>query len=210
MEEITCTFENHGNLVFLCKKCYENKQYYIPLYKRNKQTNSIEYECPKSHIIKEEDILKVKLNKKLKKFLNNCECQNHQDNTFCGWCEDCRQNICFFCVAEKLKKKHNYILFMTIVPSIETQIIYNNQINKLKDLYKDYNFYCPNLKKEINILSTLIIYSDITFNLYYNEKIQNYQTINNIFLNFKELQKEIDLLESIFNKNKYIFFFQLY
>ena len=52
MEEKACTFEDHDNLVFLCKKCYENKEYYIPLYKRNKQTNSIEYECKKSHIIK--------------------------------------------------------------------------------------------------------------------------------------------------------------
>ena len=82
---------------------------------------------------------------------------------------------------------------MEKAPDIQTQIIYNNQIKKLKDLYKDYNFYCPNLKKEINILMTLIIYSDITFNLYYNENIQNYQTIKNVILNLKELEKEIEL-----------------
>ena len=52
---------------------------------------------------------------------------------------------------------------------------------------------------------TLIIYSE--FNLYYNEKIQNYQSINNVFLNLIELQKEIDLLESIFIENKYKLFF---
>ena len=107
MEEKECTFEDHDNLVLLCKKCYENKEYYIPLYKINKQINSIEYECSKSHIITEEDILKIKLNKQIIKIINNCKYENHQDNIFCGWCEDCRENICYFCVAEKLKKSIN-------------------------------------------------------------------------------------------------------
>ena len=95
---------------------------------------------------------------------------------------------------------------MNIFPENKTQIIYNNQLEKLKSLYKEYNIYCHHLKNELDTLITLIIYSDITFNLYYKNKIINYQTINNVSLNLKFLQKDIDLLESIFNKNKYTYF----
>ena len=107
MEEKVDIFVDYDDIVLLCKKCYENNEYYIPLYKRNKETNIIEYKCCKSHIIKEEDILKVKFNEDLKICLNNCECKEHKNNVFCGWCEDCKKNICFFCLAEELKKNIN-------------------------------------------------------------------------------------------------------
>ena len=199
--------KNEKNKVILCNKCYKNKVYFIPLFQRNKGTNYIEYKCSLCDSLKDEDIIEVNLDEKLLNLLKNCQCEKHENNLFCCWCNTCKKNLCFLCISDELKKNHKYELFMQMMPGTEKQKIYDEQINNLNSLLNDYNFYCPFMEKEINLLKILIKISEKAFNLYYIEKIQNYQTINNLLINFIDLQKNIDLLEEIFLKNQYIEFF---
>ena len=43
--------EDEDKLIVLCKKCYENNEYFIPLYQKGKNKYEIELKCPKNHII---------------------------------------------------------------------------------------------------------------------------------------------------------------
>ncbi len=94
--------ENEEIKVVLCKNCYENGDYIIPLININKEKNGIEYICNKCHNIKETDVLEIKTDEKLKNDLNKCK--YHEDNVFCGWCEQCGKNLCYLCISEELKK----------------------------------------------------------------------------------------------------------
>ena len=196
--------ESEDIKILLCKNCYENGEYIIPLININEENKSIEYKCYKCHNIKETDVLKIKSDEKLKNTLNKCK--DHEDNVFCGWCEQCERNLCFLCISEELRKKHNYTLFMDNMPSFREEIIFNNQIKLLKSILNNYNLYCP-IHKEIHYLIQLITYCNINNNLYYKVEIINNQTIINISLNIKRLDKHIHLLETTYNKNLYLFFF---
>ena len=108
------SFDNCNNMLILCKKCYDKKEYIIVICKVNRYKNSLEYQCSKCDIIEEKDILKVNLDKDLKKKINNCGCKDHQDNKICAWCEESKENLCSFCIAEKLKKRKNIYYILNI------------------------------------------------------------------------------------------------
>ena len=61
------SFDNYNNMIILCKKCYDKKEYSIVICKVNRDKNSLEYQCFKCDIIEEKDILKVNLDEDLKK-----------------------------------------------------------------------------------------------------------------------------------------------
>ena len=108
------SFDNCNNMLILCKKCYDKKEYIIVICKVNRDKNSLEYQCSKCDIIEEKDILKVNLDEDLKKKVNNCGCKDHQDNKICAWCEESKENLCSFCIAEKLKKRKNIYYILNI------------------------------------------------------------------------------------------------
>ena len=88
MEVLTNTIEKDEHLILLCKKCFENGEYSIPLFKINEENKSIiEFKCHKSHDIKINDLLKKKIDQNLKEKLSKCK--EHKENLFCGWCEEC-------------------------------------------------------------------------------------------------------------------------
>ena len=96
--------KNEQKEVILCNKCYKNKEYFIPLFQRNKDTNNIEYKCSLCGSLKDEDIIEVNLDEKLLNLLKNCQCEKHENNIFCCWCDKCKKNLCFLCIINELKK----------------------------------------------------------------------------------------------------------
>ena len=185
--------KNKENNLILCKKCYQNGEYIIPSFYPNKEQFIIEYKCNKSHILKEEDILRITIDGEIKNSLTRCNV--HEYDVFCGWCNECKKNLCFLCVSEEMRKKHKYPLFMQILPELEMEMIFKNQIEKLKSLLKRYKFYEPCLNLERKYLIDLIFYSETTINLFYKKEIMNYQTINNIKLIFNDMDINIKELE---------------
>ena len=201
MVEKENTFDDYNNIVILCRKCYEKKVYTIVICKINKEINNPEYQCSKCNILEEKDILKVDLDENLKNILNNCRCKEHQNNTFCAWCEESKENLCPFCIAEKLKKNQQYILYIDYLDKIKPKNLYYNQIQKLENILKNYNKYIPNHKKDVNLISKLNFHAHLAFNNYFKEEIFNYQSIKNVSLNLENLEKDNALLETILYKN---------
>jgi hypothetical protein len=194
-------FDNCNNMAILCKKCYEKKEYIFVICKIDKEANKLEFQCSKCDILEEKDIIKVKLDENLKNLLNNCGCKEHQDNNkFCAWCEESKENLCSFCIAEKLKKKEKYELYIEFLFEIKPPKIYDNQIKKLESLFRQYNIYCLNHKNYISLINKIIFCAKLTFNYYFEEDISNYQTIRNVSLNLENLGKDIDLIEYNFYK----------
>ena len=89
-------------IIVLCKKCYENNEYFIPLYQKGKKEYEIELICPKRHIMEKDNIIEKNLDDKLKLNIQNCPIHHE---IFCGWSEDELRNICFYDVGELLVKK---------------------------------------------------------------------------------------------------------
>lgn len=195
--------ENIESNVLLCKKCYQKGEYINALYLLNKENDTIEYKCSRCHILKEDDVLGIKIDEKIKNSLSKCR-KDHEENVFCGWCNECQKNICFLCISEENKKKHKYILFMDLFPEQRMKNIFDKQVKKLKSLFKDYNSSLPYFHSEINHLIQLFICCVPTFNLFYKENIINYQTINNVNMNLNDLYIDINLLETKFNENQYL------
>ena len=198
--------ENIESNVLLCKKCYQKGEYINALYLLNKENDTIEYKCSRCHILKEDDVLGIKIDEKIKNSLSKCR-KDHEENVFCGWCNECQKNICFLCIPEENKKKHKYILFMELFPEQRMENIFDKQVKKLKSLFKEYNSSSPYFHSEINHLIQLFICCVPSFNLFYKENIINYQTINNVNMNLNDLYIDINLLETTFNEYQYLEFF---
>ena len=194
------SFDKLNKIVILCKKCYEKKVYTIVIVKVNRNTINLEYYCSKCDIIDKSNIIKVILNEDLSNLLNNCRCKEHQDNKYCAWCEESKENLCSFCIGEKLKKKERYTLYMEFLEKMTTQQSYHNQIIKLESLYNKYKRYLPNHIVDIKLINRLIFCAQLAFNYYYEEKIYNYQAIKNYSLNLENLVKDIDKYEKMFYK----------
>ena len=201
MVEKEYSFDNCNNMVILCQKCYEKKKYVVVICEINKETNKLEYQCSKCDNLEEKDIVKVNFDENLKKTLNNCECKEHQDNSkFCAWCEESKENLCSLCIAEKLKKKEKYTLYMEFLFKIMEKQTYDRQIKKLESLFENYKIYCQNHKEHISLIHKIIFCAKLAFNNYFEEDILNYQTIKNVFLNLENLREDIDLIEYNFYK----------
>ena len=175
------------SILILCNKCLLNGEYLIPIFYLNGSKN-IEYRCSKNHIISEKDISKTKLTEKLKKSLNECTEKEHieyyqgQTKNFCAWCDKCCKNLCQVDLGEDLKRNHNYLLFMEIIPNFQKENE-EQKIKKLKDLLDQYIRLCPDEEENINYLKKTYERNLMNFDLYYEKKIINYQTINNILFN---------------------------
>ena len=207
--------QRENSYVILCKKCLEKGEYYIPLYYLS-ESKKIEYTCSKNHLIEEGDICYKILTKKLFISLSECTDKQHKNNyqgqssNFCAWCEKCGKNICQVDLAKDLKRNHDYLLFMHIMPDSQYIITVKEKLNKLKDLIEKYNTLCPDAKEEINYLKKTFERNYMNFDLYYNKKILNYQTINNIIFNSCDdfNNKSFELYENIFMQKRYKFFYK--
>ena len=201
--------------VILCLKCLAKGEYTIPSLELN-ELNEIVYKCTKKHFINKNDISYTLLNEKIKTNLTRCQNENHlynfqgQDNIFCAWCEKCAKNICQVDVAVDLKRGHNYILYMQIIPDDSTLLFIREKINKLKELINKYNTLCPNEKDDINFLIKTYNRNYMNYNLYNNENIINYQTINNLLFNcYDGFSDEVfEYLENNYIKKRYIFLYK--
>jgi hypothetical protein len=199
MEVLTNTTKKDEHLILLCKKCFENGEYSIPLFKINGENkNIIEFKCHKPHDIKINDLLKKKIDQNLKEELGKCK--EHKENVFCGWCEECDKNICFECINQReLKKKHKYILFFEEIPDSNVYDIYIEKIDKLEKLLNEYKLndenylYNPLMINEINGLQFFLL----AYYLYYIEEIRTYQTIKNI-LNLKDIIIDYSIKQKLF------------
>ena len=208
-------FPNSDLNIILCRKCLKNGEYLIPLFHLN-ELNEIEYKCSKNHIIEKNDIIIEKLNEKLIILLSQCTDEEHinnyqdQDKIFCAWCDKCGKNICQIDVGKDLKRNHDYILYMKIIPDLQYEIIIKEKLNKLKGLIDRYNIICPDAKDEIKYLNNTYNRNYMNYNLYYNKKIINYQTINNILFNSNDdfNEKSFEEFESILKIKRYKFFYK--
>ena len=135
----------------LCKKCTERGDYTIINYKINEEKNKLEYYCITDNELNSEDLISYEFKDNLKYKLKYCK--NHKNNRYCGWCNDCKKNICYLCIIEE---KHNYILFCDLYPSIkEYDTEFKNILKELFLLRIDYNLYSPG---KLNDLLKIIKY----------------------------------------------------
>ena len=175
------------SFILLCNKCFEKGEYMIPIFYLN-DSKKVAYKCSKNHIINENDICKKKLTKQMIKSLNECTKEKHKEyhqeisNNFCAWCDKCCKNLCQVDLGEDLKRNHNYLLFMEIIPNFQKENE-EQKIKKLKDLLDQYIRLCPDEEENINYLKKTYERNLMNFDLYYEKKIINYQTINNILFN---------------------------
>ena len=169
--------DDEDELIILCKKCYDNENYFIPLFQKGKNEYEIELKCPKNHIIDEDNIIHIFLDEKLKNKLGKC--QEHCE-VFCGWTEDEFRNICFYDVGKLMKDKKDYLLYGNMIPSYVEQIKQKEHIKKIDELIIKYKNDTPELIKETEYLKILQTHIRINLELFYNLKIHNYQIIKNI------------------------------
>ena len=169
--------DDEDELIILCKKCYDNENYFIPLFQKGKNEYEIELKCPKNHIIDEDNIIHIFLDEKLKNKLGKCK--DHCE-VFCGWSEDEFRNICFYDVGKLMKDKKDYLLYGNMIPSYVEQIKQKEHIKKIDELIIKYKNDTPELIKEIEYLKILQTHIRINLELFYNLKIHNYQIIKNI------------------------------
>ena len=145
-----------ANIVLICKKCKEKGDYLIPIISLNKVDNKITFKCLKCDSDNINDFYEIFINDKLKKSLNICKIHEGQ---FSGWCNECKKNLCYLCIAEEIKKNHNYILNDIIE---EKEYIINSQeyIKAMKshEIFNrkyEHQIYCYELS--VNIYNTLKI-----------------------------------------------------
>lgn len=170
--------------ILLCSKCLNQQKYFIPLKFKSKK--KIKYICPYSpkldkKNIKEFTILSSNFKKKL------ILCSIHENEKYCGWCKNCKINICFKCSINS-HKDHTYIPFID-----SAKFILNNKENfiqqneDLKKLIEEYYKTNKNINEELITLNEIILYNKVLLNLYFENEIINYQIIKNLEINMKDL-----------------------
>ena len=144
-----------NNLIVLCKKCYENNEYFIPLYQKGKKEFEIELICQKNHKIDKNDIIEKVLDNNLKSKLK--QCQTHQES-FCGWSEKELRNICKEDAAIYLRNNEKFQLYVHIFPNVTFQTeLENHTTNDILNLiYNKYNK--KYLSIQLKLLKILIDY----------------------------------------------------
>ena len=145
------------------------------------------------------DKLKIKLS----------ECQIHKGETFCGWCEECDNNLCQVCIGEELtKKKHNFILYNSLISKDFEKDSINSQIIKLKDNLGKIKIYYEDVvesEKDIKYLEKQINIIEFCYYLYFEKNINNYQILLNLKLNLEDSVKSFEKFK-LLNENKYAVF----
>ena len=82
--------------------------------------------------------------------------------------------------------EHNYILYTDIMPDDKFKIIMKEKLDKLKSLIDRYENFFPNGKGILKYLIKTYNRNFMNYNLYYNEKIINYQICVNMLFNNKD------------------------
>ena len=190
-----------GNTI-LCSECLKEKKYIIPLYIRNKESNSIQYKCYKHNILNENNIYDCILTSKLKKKLKYCEIH---EKIFCAWCSKCEKNLCQICLGDEFKKNHDYILYNAVLNENENFVkeYIVNDIKDLKFFLKEIKKQYDNIeeyKEDLDNLENIIKCNEFSYNLFYKENIINYQTILNIANNTDDLIKNYEKYELMYKK----------
>ena len=191
--------------ILVCSKCVREKQYIIPGYTINTEKKEIEYKCYKHGILNENNLFDFKIGKIIK-YLK--ECQIHKDEIYCGWCNICQKNICQICIGEELNKKHDYILYNSLLTEKDKDETMKNRIINLKKYSKEIKEYYKDITKyedDIKILEEIIRSNELYYYLVFKQKILNYQILLNYRSSFNTLLNSFNKYESI-PKEKYNIF----
>ena len=191
--------------ILVCSKCVKENQYIIPGCTINTEKNEIEYKCYKHGIINENNLFDFKITKIIK-YLNVC--QIHKDEVYCGWCNICERNICQICIGDELNKKHDYILYNSLITEKDKDEFMKNLIinlklycKEIKQCYKD----ITNYEDDIKILEEIIRSNELYYNLVFKQKLLNYQILLNYKSSFNTLLNSYNKYESMY-KEKYNIF----
>ena len=163
--------KEQNGIIVLCKKCYENNEYFIPLYQKGKKEYEIELICPKRHIMEKDNIIEKNLDDKLKLNIQNCPIHHE---IFCGWSEEELRNICRYDIGGlHANNKKNYQLDLILFPNPNLQTSLKLHIEKINQVLEKLIKDTPDLKAEIEYLQILKKHFDINYNLYYTLHIHN-------------------------------------
>lgn len=130
------------------------------------------------------------LDEDIKGRLTRCNNEEHinsnsnDKNKLCVWCDDCQKNLCELDFENDTE--HNYILYTDIMPDDKFKIIMKEKLDKLKSLIDRYENFFPNGKGILKYLIKAYNRNFMNYNLYYNEKIINYQICVNMLFNNKD------------------------
>jgi len=193
--------------ISLCSTCFKQQKYIIPSFINDEKEKELIYKCYKHNFLNENNMYCIKLTEKLKIKLS--ECQIHKGEIFCGWCEECDKNLCQVCIGEELtKKKHNFILYNSLVSKDFEKDSINSQIIKLKDNFSKIKIYYEDVvefEKDIKFLEKQINIIEFCYNLYFEKNIINYQILLNLKSNLEDSAKSFEKFK-LLNENKYAVF----
>ena len=193
--------------VSLCSICFKQQKYIIPSFINDEKEKELLYKCYKHNFLSENNIYCINLTDKLKIKLS--ECQIHKGETFCGWCEECDNNLCQVCIGEELtKKKHNFILYNSLISKDFEKDSINSQIIKLKDNLGKIKIYYEDVvesEKDIKYLEKQINIIEFCYYLYFEKNISNYQILLNLKLNLEDSVKSFEKFK-LLNENRYAVF----
>lgn len=199
--------------VLLCQKCLELDQYTIPTYELS-SFNEVQYRCPMDHKIDKNEILLLALDNDIKKRLNQCTKPEHLnmgldgDHVFYAWCDQCKRNECELDISSDVG--HDYILYEYVKPDDNMKIVLKDKLDKLKALIDKYNKCSPNSIDLIHYLIKTYNRNYMNYNLYFNEKILNYQTCINVLFNTNDDFKDnlFDIYEDNLTKFEYVYLYK--
>ena len=211
-------FEELSNIeeksyVLLCKQCLDQDEYLIPTYELN-SFNEVQYKCPKNHITGKNDIFLIVLDEETKRRLTHCNDEDHiclgldEETVFGAWCEECKKNLCELDISNNTG--HNFLPYKNIMPDDQVKLKLKEKLEKLKVLIDKYTLFYSNEKETKKYLIKTYNRNFMNYNLFYNEKIVNYQTCLNILFNNNDDFKEnsFELYEDNLNKKEYISIYQ--
>ena len=181
------------NMVIFCGECTKENKFEIPLCIWNKNLNEIEYKCRRHNKLNENNLFDIKITDKLKIQLK--ECQIHKNKIFCGWCDECNKNLCQICIGDELRKAHNYILYSSLFDeNIEEEFVLKKikMIKSLFEVIKNVYSYIDEYSYDIKSLENIIKCNEIIYNIYFKQKIVNYQTIINLKQNINDLNENYE------------------
>ena len=199
--------------VLLCQKCLEADDYFIPIYELN-SLNEVVYRCSKNHEIDKTDILMLELDEDIKKRLNQCNKAEHLnmgldgEHIFYAWCEQCKRNECELDISNDIG--HDYILYEYIKPDDMIKYDLKKKLDNLKSLIDKYKRCTPKAIDLIHYLTKTYNRNFMNYNLYYNEKIVNYQSCVNVLFNINDDFKNdmFGLYEDSLNKIDYLYIYK--